>query len=92
MIFRQASQKNRKGNDQNELRKVPNKFKGLEEYLEVFESLLLEECRAQIQRGNEEEGMLSYLFIYLFIELEHLLSNSRGELQFLSYFRAIIRV
>lgn len=51
------NQKKRKGDDQNALRKVPNKFKGLEEYLEVFESLLLEECRAQIQRGNEEEGM-----------------------------------
>lgn len=56
------NQKKRKGDDQNALRKVPNKFKGLEEYLEVFESLLLEECRAQIQRGNEEEGMFFIFF------------------------------
>ncbi|KAL2629456.1 hypothetical protein R1flu_014142 [Riccia fluitans] len=38
------------------LRPVPEKFKDLEEYLSVFESLLLEECRAQIVRGEEEGG------------------------------------
>ncbi|CAM6125409.1 unnamed protein product [Calypogeia fissa] len=38
------------------LRDVPEKFKDLEEYLSVFESLLLEECRAQIIRGEEEGG------------------------------------
>lgn len=60
------SQKKRKGSDQNALRKVPHKFKGLGEYLEVFESLLLEECRAQIQRGNEEEGMLLFFLMSFF--------------------------
>ncbi|KAL3678344.1 hypothetical protein R1sor_021300 [Riccia sorocarpa] len=38
------------------LRSVPDKFKDLDEYLSVFESLLLEECRAQIVRGEEEGG------------------------------------
>ncbi|OAE31740.1 hypothetical protein AXG93_4874s1030 [Marchantia polymorpha subsp. ruderalis] len=38
------------------LRAVPDKFKDLEEYLSVFEALLLEECRAQIIRGEEEGG------------------------------------
>lgn len=40
------------------LRAVPDKFKDLEEYLSVFEALLLEECRAQIIRGEEEGGKL----------------------------------
>lgn len=38
------------------LRKVPETFTDLDEYLQVFESLLLEECRAQILRGEEEQG------------------------------------
>lgn len=54
-----ANQKKRKASDLakgSALRNVPDKFKDLDEYLEVFESLLLEECRAQILRGDEEEG------------------------------------
>lgn len=39
------------------LRKVPNTFHNVDDYLDVFESLLLEECRAQILRGDEEEGL-----------------------------------
>lgn len=38
------------------LRSVPSSFSGMEEYLAVYEPLLLEECRAQILRGQEDAG------------------------------------
>eukprot|EP00897_Mesotaenium_endlicherianum_P009227 jgi/Mesen1/8332/ME000046S07724 len=38
------------------LRHVPTTFSSMEEYLSIFEPLLLEECRAQIIRGREESG------------------------------------
>ena len=38
------------------LREVPDVFESVEEYVSVFESLLLEEFRAQIVRGSEETG------------------------------------
>ncbi|KAG0597404.1 hypothetical protein M758_UG335400 [Ceratodon purpureus] len=55
-----ANQKKRKASDLAAgpgLRKVPNTFHNVDDYLDVFESLLLEECRAQILRGDEEEGV-----------------------------------
>ena len=36
------------------LRKVPLKFSSVDEYLDVFEPLLLEECRAQTLRSMQE--------------------------------------
>ncbi|KAH8968926.1 hypothetical protein BDL97_02G009000 [Sphagnum fallax] len=46
--------KKQKGADQYKLHKVPDSFADLNEYLKVFESLLLEECRAQILRGDDD--------------------------------------
>jgi hypothetical protein len=40
---------------------VPDSFADLNEYLKVFESLLLEECRAQILRGDDDGLYLSIL-------------------------------
>jgi senataxin len=37
------------------LRDVPKTFASVNEYLDVFEPLVLEECAAQISRGDEEE-------------------------------------
>jgi senataxin len=37
------------------LRDVPRTFASVHEYLDVFEPLVLEECAAQIARGDEEE-------------------------------------
>lgn len=57
----QANQKKRKASDHTAgsvLRKVPDTFHNVDDYLDVFESLLLEECRSQILRGDEEEGLL----------------------------------
>ncbi|GJP43980.1 hypothetical protein CLOM_g3376 [Closterium sp. NIES-68] len=42
--------------EEDELREVPVSFGSAEEYVDVFERLLLEECRAQILRGAEEQG------------------------------------
>ncbi|CAI7837846.1 unnamed protein product, partial [Closterium sp. NIES-53] len=44
------------GEEEDELREVPVQFSSAEEYVDVFERLLLEECRAQILRGAEEQG------------------------------------
>lgn len=55
----QKNQKKRKASDctaGSALRKVPDTFHNVDDYLDVFESLLLEECRSQILRGDEEEG------------------------------------
>ncbi|KAF5835699.1 P-loop containing nucleoside triphosphate hydrolase protein [Dunaliella salina] len=41
------------------LRSVPDNFKDMKEYKEVFEPLLLEECCAQILRGVEEGEVLT---------------------------------
>jgi hypothetical protein len=53
--------KKQKGADQYKLHKVPDSFADLNEYLKVFESLLLEECRAQILRGDDDGLYLSIL-------------------------------
>ena len=37
------------------LREVPYTFAGITEYLDVFEPLVLEECAAQLVRGDEED-------------------------------------
>ena len=37
------------------LRDVPNTFDSVNEYLDVFEPLVLEECAAQISRGGDED-------------------------------------
>ncbi|CAI5466533.1 unnamed protein product [Closterium sp. Yama58-4] len=52
------------GGEEEELREVPVQFSSAEEYVDVFERLLLEECRAQILRGAEEQGrMESHLVV-----------------------------
>ncbi|CAI7892383.1 unnamed protein product [Closterium sp. NIES-54] len=52
------------GEEEDELREVPVQFSSAEEYVDVFERLLLEECRAQILRGAEEQGgMESHLVV-----------------------------
>jgi hypothetical protein len=57
----QINHKKQKGADQYKLHKVPDSFADLNEYLKVFESLLLEECRAQILRGDDDGLYLSIL-------------------------------
>lgn len=53
------SKKRKKGVDDG-LRSVPLSFRDVNEYLAVFEPLLFEEVRAQICRGEEEEGSLEW--------------------------------
>lgn len=66
----QADQKKRKASDYTSgsgLRKVPETFHNVDDYLDVFESLLLEECRSQILRGDEEEGLADvHLGLHIF--------------------------
>eukprot|EP00741_Cyanophora_paradoxa_P002945 tig00000655_g2858.t1 len=42
------------GKDVKGIRKVPNTFASTDEYLEVFEPLLMQECKSQIVRAKEE--------------------------------------
>lgn len=52
-----AARKRKKGEpvpEEGGLRAVPSAFSSVAEYVAVFEPLLLEECRAQILRGQDE--------------------------------------
>lgn len=55
-----SEQKNRVKNAQKKqdgLREVPLQFVSVEDYMDIFEPLLLEECKAQVVRGRENLGM-----------------------------------
>eukprot|EP00966_Prymnesium_polylepis_P173635 4016583-Prymnesium_polylepis.1 len=49
------------------LRSVPVKFSSVDEYLDVFEPLLLEECRAQTLRSMQEKSEEDIIDLYLSI-------------------------
>lgn len=54
-----AKRKRKKGEplpEDGALRPVPSSFSSVAEYVAVYEPLLLEECRAQILRGQDEAG------------------------------------
>ncbi|GAQ80554.1 P-loop containing nucleoside triphosphate hydrolases superfamily protein [Klebsormidium nitens] len=54
-----AQRKRKKGEplpEDGALRPVPSSFSSVAEYVAVYEPLLLEECRAQILRGQDEAG------------------------------------
>ena len=50
------------------LRRVPLKFSSVDEYLDVFEPLLLEECRAQTLRSMQENDDKDYNLQLLSVE------------------------
>jgi len=44
---------------QSKLKDVPNTFKDVNEYLSIFQPLVLEECAAQITRGDDDDESVS---------------------------------
>jgi hypothetical protein len=47
-----------------DLKRVPHFFNSIDEYIEVFEPLLLEELRAQLEKAKEDEICTASLFLY----------------------------
>eukprot|EP00242_Pyramimonas_sp_CCMP2087_P017241 CAMPEP_0198225894 /NCGR_PEP_ID=MMETSP1445-20131203/102956_1 /TAXON_ID=36898 /ORGANISM="Pyramimonas sp., Strain CCMP2087" /LENGTH=119 /DNA_ID=CAMNT_0043905561 /DNA_START=201 /DNA_END=557 /DNA_ORIENTATION=- len=48
-----------KGTPKRKLRSVPEKFESMEDYMSVFEPLVLEECCAQLTRGESQDDFSS---------------------------------
>jgi hypothetical protein len=49
------------------LKRVPISFQNVEEYVQIFQPLLLEEARAIIQRDWEESGKNNPLIVLVYI-------------------------
>lgn len=59
-----------------ELRCVPERFESMEEYVRVFEPLLFEECRAQLNRTWEE---LAEANAYVKVQIKSIERRERGK-------------
>ena len=48
------------------MQKIPIEFNSAEEYINIFEPLLMEEILSQLERGKEESGFaFSYFFRFV---------------------------
>lgn len=67
------------------LRRVPDSFEDASDYVGVFEPLLLEECRAQILRGEVNDSELRVVQSWTKISLQYYSVLSSGELLTVSH-------